>query len=79
MKEAEITQLEQKIAELEAKIANLETQLNNAMQSGDEATQALRRQLQEVNEAFDAHKTKAKQEYEKLQSDLTEKHRTELQ
>ena len=49
------------------------------MQSGDEATQALRRQLQEVNEAFDSHKTKAKQEYEKLQADLTEKHRLEIQ
>ena len=48
------------------------------MQSGDEATQALRRQLQEVNEALDSHKTKAKQEYEKLQADLTEKHRLEI-
>ena len=40
-------------------MAELQEKLNQAMQSGDEATQALRRQLQEVNEAFEKHKTKA--------------------
>ena len=45
---------------MEAKIADLQDKLNQSMQSGDEATQALRKQLQEVSEAFEQHKTKAR-------------------
>ena len=45
MKENDIAELERKIAELEAKIADLQSQLNSAIQSGDEATNALRKQL----------------------------------
>ena len=63
MKEQDISESERKITELNAKIAELQEKLNSAMQSGDEATQALRRQLQDVTEAFEKHKTKAQQEY----------------
>lgn len=39
----------------------------------------MRRQLQETNDAFDKHKVHARQEYEKLQTDLAEKHRREME
>ena len=48
------------------------------MQSGDEATQALRRQLNETQEEFDKFRAKAKQEYESMQKDLADKHKKEL-
>ena len=42
-KEGTIVELNGTIEELKTKIAGLENQLNNAMQSGDEATKALRK------------------------------------
>ena len=64
---------------MEAKIASLEGQLAQAMQSGDEATQALRKQLADVTSAFDGFKVTSKQEFESMQSDLNEKHRKEME
>ena len=64
---------------MEAKIASLEGQLAQAMQSGDEATQALRKQLADVTSAFDDFKVTSKQEFESMQSDLNEKHRKEME
>ena len=45
------------------------------MQSGDEASKALRKQLQELQETFEIFKNKSKQEYEGMQKQLTDKHR----
>ena len=52
MKEDDIQQHLKTIADLEAKIANLEDKLANAMQSGDEATQALRKKLQDAEDSL---------------------------
>ena len=79
MKEADIAELEQKIIVLEAKIADLEKQLQLSMQSGDEATQALRRQLQEVTEEFSQFKITSKQEFDAMQDNLNEKHARAIQ
>ena len=48
MKEDDIQQHLKTISDLEAKIASLEEKLTSAMQSGDEATQVLRKQLQDA-------------------------------
>lgn len=53
MKEADISEHEQTIADLRAKIADLEQRLNQAMQSGDEATNQLRKELQDAKEALE--------------------------
>ena len=60
MKEQDIKGLEEEIANLQAKIADLESQLNSAMQSGDEASKALRKQLQELQETFEIFKNKSR-------------------
>lgn len=78
MKEADITEHEKTIADLRSKIQDLQRQLDNAMLSGSEATQQLRKQLQEVTEAFEKFRNLSKQEYESLQESLTDKHRREL-
>ena len=48
------------------------------MQSGDEATKNLRSQLKALEEEFEAFKRKAKEEYERMESKLTEKARKDL-
>jgi len=49
------------------------------MQSGDEATQALRKQLQEVQEVSDQFKQKAKAYYNRMESDLKSQHQQEIE
>ena len=78
MKEADITEHEKTIADLRSKIQDLQRQLDNAMLSGSEATQQLRKQLQEVTEAFEKFRNLSKQEYASLQESLADKHRREL-
>jgi len=79
MKQHEIAEQVKIISDLQSKIAELEKKLHSAMQSGDEATQALRRQLQEVQEAFEQFKVKSQREYAELQASLTEKGRKDLE
>lgn len=45
-------------------------ELNKAHESGDEATNALRQQLQRALEELEAFKTKAKQAYDEMESKL---------
>ena len=49
------------------------------MQSGDEATNQLRRQLKELQEELEAYKKKAKRELDEMQASMTEKHQRELE
>lgn len=48
------------------------------MQSGDEATKNLRSQLKNLEEEFEAFKRKAKDEYERMETKLTEKAKRDL-
>ena len=49
------------------------------MQSGDEATKNLRSQLKNLEEEFEAFKRKAKDEYERMETKLTEKAKRDLE
>ena len=49
------------------------------MQSGDEATKALRKQLSDLQEEYEQYKIKAKREFEDMQVSLTEKMKRELE
>ena len=78
MKEADINEHLQTIADLRAKIATLEDQLNNAMSSGDEAMQKLKKQLMDLGEDYDQFKVKSKREFDEMESNLTTKHKREI-
>ena len=49
------------------------------MQSGDEATNNLRKQLADVQAELEALKIRSKEQYEGLQAQLTAKHREEME
>ena len=48
------------------------------MQSGDEASKRLKQQLDELTDEFEKFKAKAKNDFDDMQSDLTNKHTREL-
>ena len=52
--------------------------MEEAMQSGDEATNNLRKQLANLQDEFDAFKVKAKNDFDGMKESLTSTHRKEL-
>lgn len=60
------------------RIAQLEKRLDEAMSSGDEATNNLRKQLADLEKEFDAFKIKSKQDYESTVEQMTTAHKREL-
>lgn len=78
MKEADITEHEKTIADLQSNIQDLQRQLDNGLLSASKEIQYVRKQLEEVTEAFEKFRILSKQEYASLQESLTDKHRREL-
>ena len=77
-KGARIAELEAQILELKAQIANLQEQLTQAQSSGDQVVTELRDKLKRLQEEFDAFKKKSAQDFQAMQTQLTDAKKKEL-